>query len=62
MLSSASLELPAPFVYTAIKTKLKLTKTQVVLMAKHAGIARFTDNWGLEHDARKVKPSLDTEG
>lgn len=33
--------------YTALKTKLKLTDTQAVLMAKHAGIARFTFNWGL---------------
>jgi putative transposase len=32
---------------TSIKTKLKLTKDQEVLMAKHAGIARFTFNWGL---------------
>jgi putative transposase len=34
-------------VYTALKTKLKLTPSQAVLMAKHAGIARFTYNWGL---------------
>ncbi|HAX77766.1 MAG TPA: transposase [Cyanobacteria bacterium UBA11372] len=47
MLSSASLELPATVVYTALKTKLKLTPAQAVLMAKHAGIARFTFNWGL---------------
>jgi putative transposase len=32
---------------TAIKTKLKLTESQKVLMAKHAGISRFTYNWGL---------------
>ncbi|MGB3263333.1 MAG: RNA-guided endonuclease TnpB family protein [Microcoleus sp.] len=32
---------------TSLKTKLKLTDTQAVLMAKHAGIARFTFNWGL---------------
>jgi putative transposase len=31
----------------SIKTKLKLNKTQEILMAKHAGIARFTYNWGL---------------
>jgi putative transposase len=31
----------------SIKTKLKLNKTQKLLMAKHAGIARFTYNWGL---------------
>jgi putative transposase len=31
----------------SIKTKIKLTKPQKVIMAKHAGIARFTDNWGL---------------
>jgi putative transposase len=31
----------------AIKTKLKLSKTQKVIMSKHAGIARFTYNWGL---------------
>ncbi len=32
---------------TSLKTKLKLTDDQAVLMAKHAGIARFTFNWGL---------------
>ena len=32
---------------TAIKTKLKLTESQKVLMSKHAGISRFTYNWGL---------------
>ena len=32
---------------TSLKTKLKLTDAQAVLMAKHAGIARFTFNWGL---------------
>ena len=31
----------------SIKTKLKLNKSQKVLMAKHAGLARFTFNWGL---------------
>jgi len=31
----------------AIKTQLKLNNDQRVLMAKHAGIARFTFNWGL---------------
>jgi putative transposase len=31
----------------SIKTKLKLNKSQKQLMAKHAGILRFTYNWGL---------------
>ncbi|KAB8320436.1 IS200/IS605 family element transposase accessory protein TnpB [Tolypothrix campylonemoides VB511288] len=31
----------------SIKTKLKLTATQKEVMAKHAGISRFTYNWGL---------------
>ncbi|MFH7028989.1 MAG: RNA-guided endonuclease InsQ/TnpB family protein [Heteroscytonema crispum UTEX LB 1556] len=31
----------------SIKTKLDLTNEQTVLMSKHAGIARFTYNWGL---------------
>jgi putative transposase len=31
----------------SIKTKLKLSKTQEIIMNKHAGIARFTYNWGL---------------
>jgi putative transposase len=31
----------------SIKTKLKLNKGQAVVMSKHAGIARFTYNWGL---------------
>jgi putative transposase len=31
----------------SIKTKLKLNKTQKTRMSKHAGIARFTYNWGL---------------
>ena len=31
----------------SIKTKLKLNKSEKTLMAKHAGIARFTYNWGL---------------
>ncbi|MFM7366074.1 MAG: helix-turn-helix domain-containing protein [Cuspidothrix sp.] len=30
-----------------MKTKLKLNKTQEILVAKHAGIARFTYNCGL---------------
>jgi putative transposase len=30
-----------------IKTKLKLNKSQEILMAKHAGIERLTYNWGL---------------
>ncbi|MBF2016836.1 MAG: IS200/IS605 family element transposase accessory protein TnpB [Rivularia sp. T60_A2020_040] len=33
---------------TSIKTKLKLTSDQKILMSKHAGISRFTYNWGLE--------------
>ncbi|MGB3654623.1 MAG: RNA-guided endonuclease TnpB family protein [Rivularia sp. (in: cyanobacteria)] len=32
---------------TSIKTKLKLTSDQKILMSKHAGISRFTYNWGL---------------
>ena len=31
----------------SIKTKLKLNKSQATVMSKHAGIARFTYNWGL---------------
>ena len=31
----------------SIKTKLKLSKSQETVMSKHAGIARFTYNWGL---------------
>jgi putative transposase len=31
----------------SIKTQLKLNKEQRVLMSKHAGISRFTYNWGL---------------
>ncbi|WP_029634237.1 MULTISPECIES: helix-turn-helix domain-containing protein [Nostocales] len=31
----------------SIKTKLKLSKSQKIIMSKHAGIARFTYNWGL---------------
>ncbi|WP_246162706.1 RNA-guided endonuclease InsQ/TnpB family protein [Brasilonema sennae] len=31
----------------SIKTKLKLTYVQKIVMSKHAGIARFTYNWGL---------------
>ena len=31
----------------SIKTKLKLNKSQATMMSKHAGIARFTYNWGL---------------
>ncbi len=31
----------------SIKTKLKLNKSQATIMGKHAGIARFTYNWGL---------------
>ncbi len=32
---------------TSIKTKLKLTSSQKTQMSKHAGISRFTYNWGL---------------
>lgn len=32
---------------TSIKTKLKLTSSQKIMMSKHAGISRFTYNWGL---------------
>lgn len=35
------------YILLRIKTKLNLTGAQKVLMAKHAGIARFTFNWGL---------------
>ncbi len=35
------------YMLLGIKTKLNLTDAQKVLMAKHAGIARFTFNWGL---------------
>ncbi|MBE9214907.1 transposase [Plectonema cf. radiosum LEGE 06105] len=31
----------------SIKTKLKLSKKQKLIMSKHAGISRFTYNWGL---------------
>ncbi|GAX34553.1 helix-turn-helix domain-containing protein [Nodularia sp. NIES-3585] len=31
----------------SIKTKLKLNESQKTMMSKHAGIARFTYNWGL---------------
>jgi putative transposase len=34
-------------VLLSIKTKLKLTSAEKQLMSKHAGIARFTYNWGL---------------
>lgn len=42
----------------SIKTKLKLNKTQEILMAKHAGIARFTYNWGLATWASLYKDGL----
>jgi len=42
----------------AIKTKLKLSKTQKVIMSKHAGIARFTYNWGLATWNSFVKDGL----
>ncbi|MGB3640956.1 MAG: RNA-guided endonuclease TnpB family protein [Rivularia sp. (in: cyanobacteria)] len=35
------------FMLLGIKTKLDLSKDQKVLMSKHAGIKRFTFNWGL---------------
>jgi putative transposase len=44
----------------SIKTKLKLNKTQEILMAKHAGIARFTYNWGLATWASLYKDGLKT--
>ncbi|WP_442944198.1 helix-turn-helix domain-containing protein [Nostoc sp.] len=31
----------------SLKTQLKLNLQQRILMSKHAGIARFTYNWGL---------------
>jgi putative transposase len=34
-------------VLLSIETKLKLTSAEKQLMSKHAGIARFTYNWGL---------------
>ncbi|MFM5982129.1 MAG: helix-turn-helix domain-containing protein [Sphaerospermopsis kisseleviana] len=42
----------------SIKTQLKLNKTQEMLMAKHAGIARFTYNWGLGTWAYLYKDGL----
>ncbi len=35
------------FMLLGVKTKLNLSKEQKVLMSKHAGIKRFTFNWGL---------------
>ena len=35
------------YILLGIKTKLDLNVTQKVLMSKHAGIRRFTFNWGL---------------
>jgi putative transposase len=35
------------YILLGIKTKLDLSNTQKVLMSKHAGIKRFTFNWGL---------------
>ncbi len=35
------------YILLGIKTKLNLNNTQKVLMSKHAGIKRFTFNWGL---------------
>ena len=35
------------YILLGIKTKLNLNVTQKVLMSKHAGIRRFTFNWGL---------------
>lgn len=37
----------ARMLLTSIKTKLKLNTHQKILMSKHAGISRFTYNWGL---------------
>ncbi|MEH2350551.1 MAG: RNA-guided endonuclease TnpB family protein [Nostoc sp.] len=42
----------------SIKTKLKLNKAQKILMSKHAGIARFTYNWGLATWASLYKDGL----
>lgn len=42
----------------AIKTKLKLNKSQKIIMSKHAGIARFTYNWGLATWNSFVKDGL----
>ncbi|WP_066424321.1 RNA-guided endonuclease TnpB family protein [Anabaena sp. 4-3] len=42
----------------AIKTKLKLSKSQKVIMSKHAGIARFTYNWGIATWNSFVKDGL----
>lgn len=35
------------YILLGIKTRINLTGAQKVLMSKHAGIARFTFNWGL---------------
>ena len=35
------------YILLGIKTKLDLSINQKVLMSKHAGIKRFTFNWGL---------------
>ncbi|WP_293226239.1 helix-turn-helix domain-containing protein [Microcoleus sp. PH2017_16_JOR_D_A] len=42
----------------SIKTKLKLNKIQATVMSKHAGIARFTYNWGLATWSNLYKDGL----
>jgi putative transposase len=42
----------------SIKTKLKLNQYQKILISKHAGIARFTYNWGLATWNDLVKDGL----
>jgi putative transposase len=45
--SGTILRLRSVTMLLSIKTKLKLSKQQQIIMSKHAGIARFTYNWGL---------------
>ncbi|MEH1870344.1 RNA-guided endonuclease InsQ/TnpB family protein [Nostoc sp.] len=42
----------------SIKTKLKLSKQQQIIMSKHAGIARFIYNWGLATSNELYKDEL----
>jgi putative transposase len=44
--------------FLSIKTKLKLNKSQATVMSKHAGIARFTYNWGLATWSNLYKDGL----
>ncbi|NMG20500.1 RNA-guided endonuclease InsQ/TnpB family protein [Brasilonema bromeliae] len=44
--------------FLSVKTKLKLSKAQKTVMSKHAGIARFTYNWGLATWNNLVKDGL----